>query len=380
MDKQTRLGNQLIVAVFCFYVVSQAEIAKAYSSINTIITSGLMLASTCLFLISKNGELQKILRGWRWLGVFVSVLILYTPNVELEASATVLTKFAFLLTCSAILFSGDPYKTFDKAAIMTVCIVVAVSVLALSGVIPSALFSADDVTKYTAGFNNPNTPMYFLYCSYAYFFLRGKALQLSICFGAGVFMAMIGALSKTYAAGILLLTLLYFLPRYTTERRLINTAFTLFAFTAMILGVSFYTLVIWAPETVSWLAYSPLDLASSLRLSAAIEYLFTHGNTLSGFKFRGQDSMFFEAYIMLGPIYLGLFASGLATAFAGANISPAAFRLAKLLTVACVTGLTQALILNLTPFSVTVFSMAFMTSSVHLRRFRSERHLSLREI
>jgi hypothetical protein len=370
MDRAGKLGNWMVLLVFCLYVASQTEIAKTFSTITTGLISAGMFLATAFFLVSPSSELPKLLRGWRWLGILVSVLLLYAPNVELESTITVLTKFGFLLTCTALFFAKDPLRTFDKSALATVGIVVFFALLALLGLIPSSVFSAEGVgKKYTAGFNNPNTPMYFIYCSFAYFFLRGRGTQLVVCLAAGTFLALIGAFSKTYAAGILLLAVLYFFPKYDAKGVVFRALCATLAFLAMALGVLFYTLVIWAPEAVSWLAYSPLDWASSLRLSAAIEYLITHGNTLSGYKFRGQDSMYFETYIMLGPIFMLLFTSGVALAFARANISPSAFRLAKLLTVTCVTGLTQALILNITPLSVTVFALAFMSVAMHYRMF-----------
>lgn len=350
----------LMLPTFVVYVVSQTVVLRPYVALTQTLVVFLMLTSMLLLSMQYSRQFAWIFGNWRTWVIYVSVAIFFLPNAELADITVILAKVTYLLACTSVLFAARLSAIFVRIADLTVGMVTAIVLLAKAGLLPSVMFEAGDVVKYSAGFTNPNTPSYFLFSAIGTYFLFLDRRRLAIAVAAMVLVTLLGAYSRTYLFGAALLVLVAFGPQRRFWLQMMRWPLASIALLFAAAGCVFFLIAAFYPVLVQPLVMSPLDIVTSLRFSTAIEYMYSSAPTLSGVQFEAQDSMFYEIALVLGPLYTLLFFGGLLVIIRNSMQEPAAHRLLMLAVVVVLTGLMQSMLFSLTPLAVITFSIAFI--------------------
>ncbi len=347
-----------IICTFVTYLLSQTQLLKDdRESLQYVIVS-LMILSIIFVIKLHPHEFGRIFSNVRVMFAFTSIILFNLVFFDPTQFWVIIFKVFFLLTCLAFLFSQSGAKIYITIADSVALSVLVIGVLAELGIVPSTISEMEAWTKNSVGFNNPNTPYYFLFSSFLIYFIFNSTLKLIACLLLMVALIAVDSFSRTYVIGTVFICLIGLFIRYRFVHTVIRPMLFVLMLFCSALGSLFYLTAAVNPSILQPLVLTPLDVALSYRLSLALEDIYIPAKNLVGFSFGTKDSIYNELLFFLSPIFLIMFFQGIYRWWITSKYDSNALRMLAVLSMISVTGLMETIFLNLTPISAIFFSVA----------------------
>ena len=355
-----------LIVTFVGYMLSQTQMLKDDRDVIQYIVIGLMVVSMILIVKLHFKKLTALFSYERSAVSLGSIALFNLIFFEPILFWVVIFKVVFLMSCLVVLLMKDGIKIYISIVDCIVLTVLIISFLAQMGMIPTAISEMEGWTKNSVGFNNPNTPFYFLFSSFLIYFIFGSTSRILVCLLVMIGLLLVGSFSRTYVLGTALIFIFGLLIRYDLFRTLARPLlFTLFMFCWMA-GSIFYITAAVDPKLLEPLALSPLDIALSYRLSLSLEDIYIPADNLVGFTFGSKDSIYNELIFIFGPIFWIMIFFGILRWWIASKYSQTAFKVFMVICIISVTGLTETIFLNVTPISSILLSIAFLSPNIIL--------------
>jgi hypothetical protein len=346
-----------VVLTYSLYVLSQTLLLKPYAAFMQTLIVILMCASLFVMFCRYQKQWRSTFYSSRSLFIGVSTLFTCGLYIELFDLVTIFVKLAYVLAMVTLLDTPSGIRTIIRTADATLAAVVFIVIAAHGNVIPSAVtdFQWFGATKNHVGFTNPNGSMAFVFSALCTYFLLGRGVRFLLASCALLVLFYLGAISRTYLGGSVLLFGLFLLPSRTSLHQTI--AYFMFPIFVSIYfaGSIFILLTAFMPEVLGHLIGSELDILLSLRFETALDYLYVPGNTMSGIRLNALDTIYYELILLLGPIFWFLLLRGAWRCRQVAVGNDIGFRLLCVVAIIAITGLLETIIFSLTLGSLILF-------------------------
>jgi hypothetical protein len=350
----------LIISIFTSYVFSQIAIFNAQRDVFQLVIATLIILSVALEIVLYPTLYRKIFGNWKTFLALSSIIVFNLFFFNEEQFFTLTFKTFFLLSLLVLLHTPDGVKILIASSDAIVVSVLLIATLAQLGVIPSTVSEMVFWSKNTAGFNNPNTPYYFVFSSFLIYYLFNSQLRLA---GSILFLAslvLIDSFSRTYILGTIFIGLTALLIRHEFLYQKIRWVLLGLIISLSTAGLSLFIIAATQPDILSPLINSPLDILLSYRLSLAVEDIFIPANNIMGSVFGSKDSIYNELLFILGPIFSILYFFGVFRWWIYSKASKVALEFIVILSAISITGLMETMFFNITPFTVVLFSVAII--------------------
>ncbi len=352
-----QVASPWVVLTYSVYVLSQTLLLKPYA----VFMQTLIVVLMCINLLEIFCRYQKQWQStfYSTRSFFIGISTLFTCGlyVELFDLVTILVKLAYVLAMVTLLDTPSGIRTIERIADATL-VVVALIVFAASGnLIPSAVtdFEWFGATKNHVGFTSPNGSMAFVFSALCTYFLLGRGGRFLLASFSLLVLFYLGAISRTYFGGGVLLFGLFLLPSRSSLHHVIAYfVFPIFVLTYFA-GSIFILLTAFMPEVLRHLIGSELDILLSLRFETALDYLYVPGDTISGIRLNALDTIYYEIILLLGPIFWFLLLRGAWRCRQVAVGNYIGFRLLCVVAIIAITGLLETIIFSLTLGSLIMF-------------------------
>ena len=366
------LLHSSLIFTYVIYMLSQMELLKNYRDIVQYAIIFLMIISLFLIVKSYPTKIRQIFYQKRTIILLISIFLFNLVFSEPTSLLVVISKVLFLVSCLTLLTSKNGAKNYISIADAIVLFVLIVATLAQLGVIPSASNEVDNWTKNSVGFNNPNTPFFFLFSSFLIYFIYDSKARGVVCLIVMAALFLIGSFSRTYFCGTILICLIALLANFDLARYMTRTLLFFITLLSWVFGSSFYAMTIFKPEILAPFAFSPLDYFLSFRISLALENVYIPANNLAGITFTAKDSIYHELLFVFGPFFWAMFFFGICQWWIASKNDKYAFKIFSIISVITITGLFETIFLNLTPISSILLSIAFMRPNKALDIFKNK--------
>jgi hypothetical protein len=230
----------------------------------------------------------KLLKSLDFLITLLLMVLIFLPFIEYIIFIQAASKFFIIFLISKIYLTSK-----IEIFISWVCTILLgiILYLALQGLIPTSIFTFNEISKFTIGFTNPNTPFFFAFSAFVVFFKNDNKIGVFFVVALILLMILSGSLSRTYFYSMIIILLLHFFYSFGFKLYLykLMSFVSLFIF---IFGIVIFFILQFFPDLVSFLAYSNIDEILSLRISSALETgLSQQGESK---KIEILDSLYFE--------------------------------------------------------------------------------------
>jgi len=361
-----------LIVLLVIYVFRQTLFLYDFRDIMQFLVILLMGVSILLIIGIHARAVRKLFSYRKTALSFGSILLFNLVFFDPFMFFVILFKVLFFISCSVLFFSQSGKKTFLMMADSITLSVVVIGILAQLGLIPTVVAYSAHWDKNSAGFNNANNAFYFLFTSFLVYFIFGSKSRMVGCLLIMFVFVSINSFSRTYLVGAVYIALISIFMKYRLLRKIMRPVLLFLILLFWSVGSGFYLVATFAPFILQPFVNSPLDILFSYRLSLSLEDIFMPATNLVGFTFGSKDSIYNELIFIFGPVFWIILFLGIYRWWVASKQNDNAFKIISVMSIISVTGLTESIFLTVTPITIILISIAFLTPGKASNIFKIE--------